>query len=135
MKETDNAKTQQAPAEKKKTSSGGSKGSFWKVLKLIWHYIYKFRAVLISIPVLVVAIMQALKNSSRLPDLVGINLLANGEYAMTVTRTTAVLVPMLITLACIVLTCCSKRTLFPWLISIFTLVLPILIWLTNIYPM
>jgi len=28
----------------------------------------------------------------------------------------------------------SRRTIYPWIISIFTLVLPILIWITNVFP-
>lgn len=135
MNEEKIAKKKPTSAVGKKKAPGKSGEKVWKVIKTICGYIYKFRAVIISLPVLVVSIIQAIQNSSRLPELVGINILATGEYGMTVSRTTAVLVPMLITLVCIVLTCCSKRTLFPWLISVFSLVLPILIWLTNIYPM
>lgn len=116
---------------KKRTSAGNR---FWKVMKAIGHYIYLFRGVLISLPVLGVSIWQAYDNASKLPETVGINLLATGEYAMSVPRSSAVLVPLLVTVGCILLTCCSKRVLFPWLISIFTLVLPVLIWITNIYP-
>lgn len=124
---------------KKPVSAGAKKKTSrvtaWEVLKTIGSYIFKCRALLISLPVLLVSIFQAAQNSARLPEQVGINLLATGEYAKTVSRPTAVLLPLLITIGCIVLTCCSKRTLFPWLISIFSLVLPLLIWLTNIYPM
>ena len=117
-----------AAAKKKASPKSG-------VVKNIGIYIFKCRAILISLPVLAVALFQAAQNSVRLPEHVGINLLANGEYAKMIPRTGAVLIPLLITIGCIVLTCCSKRTLFPWLVSIFSLVLPLLIWLTNIYPM
>ncbi len=115
-------------------SSNTEKKTFWSVIKIIWSYIWKFRAVIISIPVLVYSIILAVQNSARLPDQVGINLLADGTFGMTVSRGNAVLIPVLITFGCILLTCFSKRTLFPWLISVFTLVLPILIWIVNIYP-
>ena len=124
MKETKNA-----PKPEKKSQRAKGKG-----LKTFWKYIYMFRGVLISIPIAVVAIILAFKNAGRLPETVGIELLATGEFATTVSRTTAVLIPMAMTGLCIVLTCISKRMLFPWLVSLFSLVLPLLIWLTNIYP-
>lgn len=104
------------------------------VLKTAWRWIWMFRGAIISLPVLWVAIGQAFKNASRLPETVGLNIQATGEYAMTVARPTAVVLPLLVTIACILLTCFTKRPLFPWLISIFTLVIPVLIWVINIYP-
>jgi len=29
---------------------------------------------------------------------------------------------------------CSRRALYPWLISAFTLILPVLILITNVFP-
>ena len=129
------ANTQKPVAAGKKKTTGKAGASVWGALKMFANYIIQFRGVLISLPVLAVSIVQAMQNSARLPEQVGINLQVTGEYAKTVSRPTAVLIPLLVTIGCIILTCCSKRTLFPWLISIFSLVLPILIWLTNIYPM
>ena len=131
MKEKNN--TSGSSKKRENTLAKGENG-FIRVMKAIWHYIYMFRAVIISLPVLAVAIWQAFVNASRLPEMVGINLLATGEYATIIPRTTAVLIPLLVTVGCILLTCFSKRILFPWLISAFTLVLPWLIWITNIYP-
>ena len=124
-------KTSAAP---KKSAAVKSKGKIWDVLKGIWRYLCMFKGVIISLPVLVVAIVEAFRNAARLPEEVGLNIQATGEYAMTVSRSAAVVFPLLLTVGCILLTCFSKRTLFPWLISVFTLVLPILIWITNIYP-
>ena len=106
----------------------------WSVIKTICKYIYKFRGVIISIPVVVIAIILGFMNAGRLPETVGLELLATGEFGMSVSRITAVLAPMGITGLAVLMTLLSKRTLFPWLISVFTLVLPVLIWLTNIYP-
>ena len=119
---------------RKKQTFTKPKGNFWSVVKSVWHYIYTFRSIIISLPVLAIAIGEAFRNATRLPEMVGLNIQATGAYGMTVTRATAVVAPLLITIGCILLTCFSKRTLFPWLISIFTLVLPVLIWITNIYP-
>lgn len=104
------------------------------VLKLIWHYVCMFKGLILSLPILGVSIWQAFDNAARLPEEVGINLLATGGFTQMVPRSTAVLVPLLVTIVCVLLTSLSKRTLFPWLISLFTLVLPILIWITNVYP-
>lgn len=118
----------------KKSNQTQSDNKTLAALKKIWRYIWMFRGAIISVPVLVVAISQAFCNASRLPETVGLNIQATGEYAMTVARPTAVVIPLLVTIGCILLTCFTKRPLFPWLISIFTLVIPILIWIINIYP-
>jgi hypothetical protein len=128
MKETKAAENGSKPASK-----FDSKG--WLITKKIWKYVKMFRGVIFSIPVAVIAIIQAFRNAGRLPETVGMELLATGEFASTISRTSAVLIPLGITALCILLTCISKRTLFPWIISVFSLVLPILIWLTNVYPM
>ena len=123
--------------KKVSAKNGGAANSGQKagpVLKKIWNIAWSCRGVLISLPVLWIAIAEAFKNAARLPQTVGLNIQATGEFALTVSRPTAVVIPLLITLGCIVMTCLTKRNLFPWLISIFSLVLPILIWIMNIYP-
>lgn len=121
-------------ASSKRVPSKRSGNQLWMTLKEAWRYLWMFRGVIISVPVLVFAIGQAFRNAANLPETVGLNLQATGDFAMTVSRPTAVLVPLLITMACILLTCFTRRPLFPWLISIFTLVVPVLIWFINIYP-
>lgn len=105
-----------------------------RVLHTIWIYIHKFRGIIASVPVALAAIWLALRNMSVLPENVGINLLANGDYSFMVVRPVAVLTPLLLTLVCIFLTACSKRTLFPWMVSVLSLLVPLLIWVTNVYP-
>ncbi len=104
------------------------------ILKIIGSYFVKLWPVIISIPVAVMAVILAIKNAGRLPDPVGINLLSSGDFGLLMPKLVVVLAPLLLTAVCIVMTIFSKRTLFPWLVSVFTLVLPILIWITNIYP-
>ena len=122
------------PAPSRKIKSKKTDKKAWMTIKKIWHYVWMFRAIIISLPVLICAIVQAFRNASNLPESVGLNLQATGDFAMTWTRPVAVLVPLLITLGCILLTCFSKRPLFPWLVSIFTLAIPMLIWFINVYP-
>ena len=42
--------------------------------------------------------------------------------------------PLVVTGVCLVMMWLSRRTIYPWIISIFSLVLPILIWITNVFP-
>ena len=42
--------------------------------------------------------------------------------------------PLILTCFCLLLMFCSKKILYPWLISVFSLMLPIVLWLTNVFP-
>ena len=88
---------------------------------------------LLSIPVLVAAIYLAVQNMKLRPEQVGINLLSTGEFQQTISRTVAVIGPLGLTALCLMLMVASRKTIYPWLVSVFTLVLPILIRLTNVY--
>lgn len=105
-----------------------------KVLKEIGKWIFRLRGFFMAIPVAIAALYLAAQNMARLPEEVGINLLANGEYQYLVSRGLAVMGPLVVTGACLVMMFLSRRTVYPWIISIFTLVLPLLIWFTNVFP-
>lgn len=120
-----------APARKKIATTCRKTGH---IIKTIWLYIYRLRVVILALPVAACAVYLAVLNMSKLPENVGINLLANGEFAMTVPRIVAVLGPLGVTALSVILMIGARKTLYPWLISLFTLVLPILIYVTNVYP-
>jgi hypothetical protein len=105
-----------------------------RVIRGVGLTIYRLRSLFMSIPVLLAALRLAAYNSENLPLLVGLNLQSNGEFAQMINRQTAVTVPLMITGACLVLTCLSRKSVYPWLISIFTLVIPVLLLITNMYP-
>ena len=109
-------------------------GKVGRVLKLIGTYIYKLRGLLLAMPVIISAIILACFNYNNLPVRVGLDLQASGEFGMTVSLASAVLVPLGLTGLCVVLTLCSRKPLYPWLISVFSLVLPLLIYVINMYP-
>lgn len=123
--------TKTKPARKK---CGGALRKTGKTLKIIWGYVYRLRAVILAVPVAVGAICLALMNMARLPDQVGINLLSNGEFSLMVPKIVAVLGPLGVTALCVLLMMGAKKTLYPWIISLFTLALPLLIYVTNVYP-
>ena len=104
-----------------------------RVCSLIGTWIFRMRKVLLAIPVLVAAIYLAVQNMKLLPEQGGINLLSTGEFAQMISRTVAVIGPLGLTALCLMLMVISRRTIYPWLISVFTLVLPIFLRLTNLY--
>jgi hypothetical protein len=121
----------------KNQKSTASKSGWEKtgaVFQSIGIWIWRLRGLLMAVPVAIAALYLAGKNMSRLPEEVGINLLANGEYQYLISRNLAVVAPLLVTGGCLVLMMLSRKTVYPWIISIFTLVLPILIWFTNVFP-
>ena len=105
-----------------------------KVFKKIGEYIFKFRAVLMAAPVVYAAVRLAMYAREKLPEQVGINLMESGEYALLVSRNTAIMGSLAVTAVCLLMMFVSRRTIYPWLISIFSLVLPILLIVTNIFP-
>ena len=105
--------------------------AFADKVRPVWQWVYRLRGLILSIPIAAAAVIIALHNQIVLPDMVGLNMQSNGEFAMMVTRNYAVFGPLLVTGFCLLLMFCSRKTLFPWIISIFSLVLPYLIYLTN----
>ena len=122
---------EEKPEETKKT---GSFQKVWNVMRMIGNLIYRLRKVIMSIPVVYYAIVFGVYNAKYLPERVGLVLQSNGEFAQTVSRGLAVMGPLGLTAACLLLMFCSRRTLYPWLISIMSLLLPMLILLLNNYP-
>lgn len=96
-------------------------------------WIWRLRGLLMSLPVAVAALKLAYANMGRLPEVVGLDIQASGEFARTVSREMAVYGPLALTAFCLLLTVSSKKPLFPWVISVFSLVLPPLIWFLNYY--
>lgn len=104
------------------------------VLSQIGKWIYRLRSVILAIPVVIAAIWLAMENMARLPGKVGLLLLESGEYYTMVSRSVAVMGPLAVTALCLFFMFCSRRVIYPWLISLFTLALPVLIYITNIFP-
>ena len=111
-----------------------SKEEKMEKMKALWKKAYKLRSVVLGLPVAAVAIVLAVYNLISLPAQVGFNLQSSGEYSLMVAKGLAVLGPVAITAICLLMMFCSKRVVYPWLISIFSLVLPWLIYITNVFP-
>lgn len=105
--------------------------SFVNKAVTVGNRVYKMRSVLLALPVIVIAIIQAIVNIAKLPSKVGLDMMASGEFQFLISKGLAVMGPLILTCLCLLLMFCSKKVLYPWLISIFSLALPIVLWLTN----
>lgn len=101
------------------------------VVVALCSWIFRLRKVFMVVPVLWAALELAIYSRDNLPETVGFNIQASGEFAQMISRDTAVYGPLGLTCACLVLVLLSRRTVYPWIISIFTLVLPVLILMLN----
>lgn len=104
------------------------------ILSLIGLWIWRLRKFFFAIPIVWLSIYLAQLNFSMLPEMVGINLQTNGEYARMITRQAAVYGPLAVTAVCLLMMFLSRKTLYPWLICLFSLALPVLVLITNIFP-
>ena len=113
-------------------------GQFFKkaadIIVRVWNYALRFKKVIIVAPVAAAAVYLALWSMDTLPAKVGLGIQLDGTFDYMIAREIAVLGPIAVTGLCILLTLCSKRTLTPWLVSVFSLVLPIWIWFINTFP-
>ena len=103
------------------------------VIDIICKCVFRLRKVILAAPVVYYALKLARENAERLPKEVGLDLQSTGEFAHTVSRTVAVQGPLMITAAALVLMLISKKAVFPWFVSVLTLILPYLIYFTNFY--
>lgn len=104
------------------------------ILKLIGLGIWHLRKFVFAIPLVWLAIYLARMNYYGLPELVGIGLQTNGEFARMIPRETAVYAPLAVNAVCLLMMLLSRKTLYPWLICLFSMVLPLLIMITNVFP-
>lgn len=104
------------------------------VMMLIGSYIVKLRKIFLAAPVVLFAVKLAKDNLQRLPEVVGLNLQVDGTFAIQISRAQACFGPLLLTMVCLLLMCCSKRVLTPWVVSVLTLMIPVFIWVINVFP-
>lgn len=126
-------------------------GKFFRVLFNSFYkiglYMYRLRSLLLAAPVAAAAMVLGMYNMENLAETLEVTKITyNPEAAdalfgllelstATISRETAVYGPAMITAACLLMMMCSKRTLYPFLISIFSLCLPVVIWFFSVYPM
>lgn len=109
-------------------------GELSDAFRVIWRYVYRLRKVFLAIPIGWGAVSFAIYNQSHLPAVVGLSLQTSGEFSLQVARELAVLGPLALTALCLLLLFGSRRMLTPWLVSLFSLALPWVILVTNVFP-
>ena len=102
--------------------------------KKAWPWIWQGRKILLAVPVVQLMLYFARLNWNVLPEQVGLNLQTTGTYAKYISKEMAVYVPMGITGGCLAMMFLSRKTVYPWMICMFSVLLPLLILITNIFP-
>jgi len=104
------------------------------VINTIGMTLFHLRKIVLAAPVVYYALKLADYNRTNLPEQVGLNLQSTGEFTHMITRDMAVMGPLALTAACLLLMFCSRKASYAWAISVFTLVLPLLLLISNVYP-
>lgn len=103
-------------------------------VRQIYGWAYRLRSILLAVPVAMAAVILAIRNLAMLPSKVGFDLQASGEFTYLVDKSVAVMGPLALTALCLLMVFLSKRVVYPWLVSLFSLLLPIVILLVNTFP-
>lgn len=132
LKNNFQAVRQDFQADKEKAKGEGS------LFKMICMWVYKLRSIFLAIPVAFAAVLLALDNLIKLPETVELCLPSFTEglavQIVELNKMVAVFGPLLITALCLLLMFCSRRVAYPWLISVFSLVLPLFIYFASVFP-
>ena len=104
------------------------------VLSVIGKILYHLRKVVLAAPVVYALVRLYAYAKEQLPEEVGLLLQENGEYAYMIAKDTALNGCVIVTAACLLMMILSRRTIYPWIISVFSLVLPFVLILTNVFP-
>ena len=108
--------------------------SFKRVVGIIVSWIYRLRKLVLAAPVVYYALRFAGYNAAHLPESVGLNLLSTGEFAFHISRYMAVVGPLALTGGCLAMMFLSRKAMYAWAVSMFTLALPVLLLISNVYP-
>lgn len=124
------------PKEKKPPKEKNGEKSLFSIICL---WIFRLRGVFMAIPVACAAIVLAVENMAKLPAKIVFYIPTAQDQLLTsklmeFSRETAVYFPLAVTGVCLALMICSRRATYPWLISIFTLVLPVFFRFVSVFP-
>ena len=131
------AKFMPSPEEEEVQEATGFLGvirKIQKVIGLIVSVLYHIRKVVLAVPVGYYALKLAAYNGSHLPETVGLLLQADGSFTLTFARSLAVMGPLAVTAGCLAMMFLSRKALYAWAVSVFSLALPILVLISNLYP-
>ena len=105
-----------------------------KVIGIIVAILYHLRKVVLTVPVAYYALKLAAYNGAHLPETVGLFLQADGSFALEFARSLAIMGPLGLTAGCLAMMFLARKAMYPWAISVFSLALPVLLLVSNLYP-
>ena len=108
-----------------------SSANIWENICALCRCAYRLRRILLSALVAVAAVIIAIFNLFSLPRMVGVGIQLSGEYTFMLWRGFAVIGPLMLTAFCIYLIFKTREILYTWLISVFSLVVPVMLYLTK----
>lgn len=117
-------------------------GAIGRVLGIIGKVFYHLRKVFMAVPVVVAALYLARMCRDTLTGMFRFHILdvvASFEQSemiirqVEISRQVAIFGPLVVTGGCLLLMFLSRRTVFPWLISVFSLVIPAFILFSSMY--
>ena len=105
----------------------------------VCKWAYKLRNILLTVPVAALAVIFAVVNMAQLPDAVMISwpMIRDGILVIQdilVSKLLAVFAPLAVTAFCLLMVIASKRMVYPWLISLFSLALPLFFYFCTVFP-
>ena len=102
-----------------------------KVLATIGKVLYHLRKIFMAIPVVIVGMKVFVYAKEKLPQDVGILLQENGTYKYLLDKATTLQACMILTGGCLLMMFLSRKIVYPWVISLFSLVLPLFLVFSN----
>ena len=105
-----------------------------RIIGIIVAVLYHCRKIVLAVPVGYIALRLAAYNGSHLPQTVGLLLQADGSFSMEIARSLAIMGPLAITGGCLAMMFLSRKAMYAWAISVFSLALPVLLLISNLYP-
>ena len=127
-------KTEQTTQESAQNGFLQFYNAFKRAVGIVVTVLYRLRKGVMAAPGVYYALRLAAYNAVNLPQSVGLNLQSTGEFAMHISRYVAVVGPLALTGGCLAMMFLSRKAMYAWAISIFSLAVPLLLLVSNVYP-
>lgn len=102
-----------------------------KVMAAIGKVLYHLRKVFLAVPVVYLAMRVFVYAKEKLPQEVGILLQENGGYRYILDKAQALNLCLAVTGGCLLMMFLSRKIMYPWIISLFSLILPVFLVFSN----
>lgn len=106
----------------------------------ICAWFFRLRSIFLCVPVVAAAVILAMANGARLPAQMAVRFPGfsqSGQLVLDtymVTRSAAVGIPLFFTGVCVLMMFLSRRTVYPWIASVLTLILPLFLYFITVFP-